>query len=356
MKTPQGTWMTDLRKMKITLTDNTSNALQETDPRIHLLIGADVAGKLLNGKVQVLADGPVAVGTHLGWTLMGKIPQVPKVSESYLSIIYLLTHNFNLLDMWSLERIDTADPVESQSAVELQQAALVHFHRLKVNNEGRYEVTLPWLKLHPTLPEGKDLAERRLRTIFKRLKTANILEVYQEVLQTWLKDGIIEELKEDEVITPGHFLPHRAVVKNSATTKIRPVFDASAHTKTSVSLNECLAKGPNLIELIPAILTRFRMKEFAVTADIKQAFLKISISKSDRNYLKFLWMEDGDPNNLKIYRHCRVVFGLTSSPFLLSVTLKYHLENAPLQFKDTALILLDSFYVDNCLASFDSVN
>ena len=97
------------------------------------------------------------------------------------------------------------------------------------------------------------------------------------------------------------------------------------------------------------------MKEFAVTADIKQAFLQISVCERDRNYLKFLWMEDGDPNKLKVYRHCRVVFGLTSSPFLLSATLKHHLENAPCYFKDTASVLQDSFYVDNCLTSFDSI-
>ncbi|XP_035233654.1 uncharacterized protein LOC118205477 [Stegodyphus dumicola] len=112
--------------------------------------------------------------------------------------------------MWSLERIGIANPVENQTAAEMQQAAIVHFQRsLKVNDEGRYEVTLPWLKLHPTVPEGKDLAERRLRTTVKRLKTANILEAYQEVLQMWLKAGIIEELKEDEIMTTGHFLPHR---------------------------------------------------------------------------------------------------------------------------------------------------
>ncbi|GFY63618.1 transposable element Tc1 transposase [Trichonephila inaurata madagascariensis] len=40
---------------------------------------------------------------------------------------------------------------------------------------------------------------------------------------------------------------------------------------------------------------------------------------------KILEMEDAKLNKLKIYRHCRMVFGISSSLFLLNVTVKYHL-------------------------------
>ncbi|GFT56782.1 hypothetical protein NPIL_92751 [Nephila pilipes] len=79
---------------------------------------------------------------------------------------------------------------------------------------------------------------------------ANILEAYQEVLCTWLKDRIIEEVMADNESKPDHFLPHSAVIKNSATMKNRPIFHASAHAKNSSSLRECLDKGPNFLELI----------------------------------------------------------------------------------------------------------
>nr|XP_015912433.1 uncharacterized protein LOC107443167 [Parasteatoda tepidariorum] len=355
-KTPRGPWMKELRKRGINLTDLDYRSSRAVDSEIQLLIGADVAGKLLNGKIQNLEDGPVAVGMHLGRTIMEKIPHVSPVSESCLSIIYLLTSDISLPDMWSLERIGIADPVESQTKIELCQAAYEHFQsNLKLNNEGRYEVKLPWLQLHPALSEGRELAERRLRTTINRLKAAHILEAYQDVLLAWLNEGIIEEVNMDNEILPGHFHPHRAVIKNSSAIKIRSVFDASARMKNSTSLNECLAKGPNFLELIPTVLTRFRMIKFAVTGDIKQAFLQVSMSKEDWNYLRFLWMIDGDLNKLKIYRHCRVVFGLTCSPFLLSATLKHHLAKVPPQLKDTALLLQDSFNVDNCLASFDRI-
>ena len=58
---------------------------------------------------------------------------------------------------------------------------------------------------------------------------------YEVVLEDWLRTGIIEELpmsQRDE----GHYLPHRHVVKENSTTKLRHVFDASAREQGRPSL------------------------------------------------------------------------------------------------------------------------
>lgn len=62
--------------------------------------------------------------------------------------------------------------------------------------------------------------------------------------ETWLEQGIIEEVKNEETVNTGYYLPHTAVIKESSTTNIRPVFDASGKAKGSHSLNDCLGKGP----------------------------------------------------------------------------------------------------------------
>ncbi|GFS50859.1 transposable element Tcb1 transposase [Trichonephila clavipes] len=59
-------------------------------------------------------------------------------------------------------------------------------------------------------------------------------------------------------------------------------------------------------------------------------------------------------DHIKIYRHRRVVFGVTSSPFLLGATLNHHLDNAHGNFDNVAKILRKSFYVDNCVTSFET--
>ena len=62
----------------------------------------------------------------------------------------------------------------------------------------------------------------------------------------------------------------------------------------------------------------------ALTADIQQTFLQISINTSDRDYLKFLWFEDLVAKVPKIVckRFTRVLFGMTSSPYLLTGTIQ----------------------------------
>ncbi|GFT44610.1 DUF1758 domain-containing protein [Trichonephila clavipes] len=124
----------------------------------------------------------------------------------------------------------------------------------------------------------------------------------------------------------------RPVIKlDSATTKIRPVFDASAREKGKPSLNDCLYKGVNLIELIPDILDRFRIYPVGIAADIEKAFLMLSVAPKDRDYLRFF-----SPCNEKqlVYRHSRVVFGVSSSPYLLNASIMHLLENCNSECKE----------------------
>ncbi|GFT86450.1 uncharacterized protein TNCV_3259491 [Trichonephila clavipes] len=101
------------------------------------------------------------------------------------------------------------------------------------------------------------------------------------------KLNIIERVPDLE-LNKRIYLAHRPVIKlDSQTTKIRPVFDASASEKGKPSLNECLLKGTNLIELIPDILDRFRMYPIGISADIEKAFLMLSVAPKDRDFLRF---------------------------------------------------------------------
>ncbi|GFW06186.1 integrase catalytic domain-containing protein [Trichonephila clavipes] len=95
---------------------------------------------------------------------------------------------------------------------------------------------------------------------------------------------------------------------------------------------------------------------FGVSADIWKAFLQISLYQQDRNFLRFLWHSEEE---LIHYRHCRMVFGVSSSPFLLGSTIQYHLEKKLEEAKQgrrkypecIVQKLMSSFYVDNCLTS-----
>ncbi|GFX98302.1 CCHC-type domain-containing protein [Trichonephila clavipes] len=110
--------------------------------------------------------------------------------------------------------------------------------------------------------------------------------------------------------------------------------------------------GNNLIESVSAILARFRLKPIGVISDIRRAFLQISLHEKDRDFVRFLWYDN--EGNIRTYRHARVAFGVTSSPFLLMAVINYHLlkESVKERYSEEFLKKLqDKFYVDNCVTS-----
>ena len=83
-----------------------------------------------------------------------------------------------------------------------------------------------------------------------------------------------------------------------------------------------LDPGPYLQPYLFDILIGFRLEKIALISDIKQAFLQIQIDTEHRDFLRFLWYNDIRTDFLP---SVRLVFGLTSGPFSLNVTVKFHL-------------------------------
>ncbi|XP_055951657.1 uncharacterized protein LOC129987739 [Argiope bruennichi] len=331
------------------------NIVDNCEDNIEILIGADVAGKLMTGGYREMSCGLVAIETKLGWSVMGRIIDTARSECSSLLVQSMLSTAETITDLWSLDTLGITDPSVKKSQIELQEAARMHFLNTVHLVDDRFEVDLPWLEDHSPLPDYFDLAKGRLNKTVKRLKTESNYEAYENVFREWLEEGVIEEVAKNDQASV-HYLPHRAVIKENSTTKIRPVFDTSAKAKGFPSFNDCLEKGPNLIEQIPSILTRFRKEKIDVIADIRKAFLQIGVSPTYRDYLRFLWI--GNDGQLKEYRHCRVVFGVTSSPFLLNSTIQLHLQTVLEKIgtgessypKDVIQKLAHSFYVDNCVS------
>lgn len=321
---------------------------------IDLLIGADIASSLYTGRMYQTSEGPMAIETKLGWTLLGKSNQITQFNNNVLLSHSLHVSNAKVTELWKLDVIGINDPVENRNRNELANSALKHFkEHVQRLEDGRYEVELPWIEGHQPVGNNLDISKKRLQTTMEKLQRLNKVEDYQQLLDKWLSLGIIEEVLNDSIETENvSYLPHHAVFNpKSSTTPIRPVFDASAKTKGNPSLNDCLEAGPNLIEFILSILIRFRMKQYGSISDVEKAFLQISIAEKDRNYLRFLWYKNG---KIQIYRHCRVVFGIKSSPFLLAATLNYHLDNTDKEFEKVCNLLKSSTYVDNCVISVDT--
>lgn len=342
--------LADLERRGIVLTD-TSSRPQDID----ILLGSDMIPRLVTGRLEVLETGVVATHTRLGWCIqgVGKTQLKQTVTHSLTCFSKLQSQVDLEQRLWGLEilGVEPDMPNGDDNAVALQ-----HFQETTtINSDGRYVVSLPWRSGHPPLPTHKGIAESRLENVHKRLIKMDMFTDYNTIFQEWESDGIIEVAPPTAEAV--HYLPHHPVLKQqSRTTKIRPVFDASVKSVGGVSLNDCLHTGPNLTPLTLPLILRFRRGQFGVSADIKKAFLMLELAEADRDMLRFFWFKNGRREE---FRHCRVVFGVASSPFLLNAAISDLLETSDRdpcgELSNTVRILQQSFYVDNCLSSFDTL-
>lgn len=329
---------------------------------VDVLIGCDHYWELVTGSICRSEKGPTAIHTKLGWVLSGPTNTPIGVrADSCTLTTYLLRVdsqppgiqttqlNEQLRAFWELESLGI---VEEEKALYDEFASTIRFQ------EGRYKVPLPWKEFHEPLGDNYQLCERRLKGLLKRLRhEPEMLRLYNSTIQDQLRKGIIEPVP---VVSNGivHYLPHHGVVRtDKTTTKLRVVYDASSKT-SGPSLNECLYKGPKFQQLILDLLIRFRAYRFALIADVEKAFLMIAIDEKDRDVLRFLWVDDAtkEKPEIRAYRYTRVVFGVSSSPFLLNATVKYHLESFRDSHKAVVKKLLESTYVDDVITGADSID
>ncbi|GFW50028.1 DUF1758 domain-containing protein [Trichonephila clavipes] len=164
-----------------------------------------------------------------------------------------------------LEVLGISDPVEIKNKRERENLTKLHFEEtVRINTEGRYEVSLPWKENHFPIPSNKDIAMKRLESLTKKLHQETLFTAY-DVFKEWELLGTIENDPVDS--SPhlhGHYLPHRPVVKQHGTTKIRLVFDASAR-----QFRQCEAEILPSIEESHYILAeeKFNLRGWKYTGD-----------------------------------------------------------------------------------------
>jgi len=133
------TWVEELRRKNINLSD-----IDGVSENIDVLIGADIAGKLLTGKKHSLKCGLTAFETFLGWTVMGKLPNKYGKSDAAIMITSMFVKEANLSDLWSLDVLGIADPIEKlQKSIRDERTTDFLIETAKWDVEGRFEVRLP---------------------------------------------------------------------------------------------------------------------------------------------------------------------------------------------------------------------
>ena len=326
-----------------------------TNLQIDILVGLDSYWKFIGTSTPIQHEGLVAQPSVFGYILSGSWQTASIHHENTQLLCTQQPCEADLSQFWSLESVGimpkesvqgTIDrhPVLTQFNKELQYSTLL----------GRYQVALPFKTetSKDDLVNNLGIATKRLHALHRKLDQDKVLqEEYYGVLYDYLHQGIIERIPTGEIHKQEgvFYMPHRPVIKEGSSLRVRPVFDCSAKSYNGKSLNDLLETGPSLNPDLCSVMIRFRRWPVPLSGDVTKAFLQLFVRPDDKDVHRFLIKEG---NDLVHMRFTRVPFGNTSSPFILNAVIRYHLSCFP--ESDLIKELQDDIYVDNYLGGADS--
>ncbi|KAK3709219.1 hypothetical protein QZH41_004583 [Actinostola sp. cb2023] len=227
-------------------------------------------------------------------------------------------------------------------------------------DDGHYEMPLPFKNDITLLENNKTMVMKRLLHLRKRLQNdTQYRKDYVSFMKNIIDSGHAERVPSNEVpLANGKvwYIPHHGVYHPKKPGKIRVVFDCSA-TYNGESLNRQLLQGPDLTNNLVGVLFRFRQEPIAFMCDIEKMFHQVKVNKECRDYLRFLWWEDGntesEPAEFRMTVH---LFGAVSSPGCANFGLKKAADDFQEEFGNKAAeFVKEDFYVDDGLKSVPSV-
>ena len=217
--------------------------------------------------------------------------------------------------------------------------------------EGFWTAPLPFKQIPDHLPNNKAQAYHRAQVLHTSLQKDPVKkEQFVTFMQKVLNSGAAEEAP-SSTNGPCWYLPLFGVRSLRKPGQIRGVFDSSA-VYNGISLNSELMSGPDMVNSLLGILLRFRKDEVAMTADIEQMFYRFRVEEKHRNFLRFYWYRNNNPDDELIeYRMKAHVFGNSPSPAIATFGLRKTVEFADLDVKD---FVNRNFYVDDGIISLPS--
>ena len=239
---------------------------------VDLLIGLNAPAALEPMEVchAPKKDDPFAVHTRLGWIFYGFAGENSmKVGVHRININKSRMLDQEIMKMCNQEFSDLLSTKRELSEEDKWWIKEVEANCKMV--EGRYEIPLPFREPLLDLPNTKELAQRRIKVLRKKLlKEDDFRKSYYNFMDEMLSKNYAEEVPKDEWSKTENvwYIPHFGVRHSSKPEKVCVVFDCAAKVD-NVSLNDLLVPGPDINNLLIDVLMRFREGKFGYSADIE---------------------------------------------------------------------------------------
>ena len=311
---------------------------------VQLLIGVDYFNQIVISQKKVF-------GVNSFVTPGGLIPFGPLPSWSRPAISYDESRLYcncvlcepPLESLWDLETIG----ISTERSTHDEKIAVSSVVSEMEHTAQGYVVTLPFKSDERPANNLRNVHVQLNSLVARCKKDVELFEQYNNVIDEYKEKKFIEEVYPTDY--SGCFLPHHPVFKESATTPLRIVFNASSNSKGGgKSLNDCLYAGPSLTTKLHNLLLTLCSKSFAVISDISKAFHRVIVHPEYCKWTKFLWVNSEREAQL-IYQFNVLIFGSRSSPFILSQVLETHTSSHAKPICNLA----SYFYVDNLVKTYE---
>ncbi|XP_073841572.1 uncharacterized protein [Musca autumnalis] len=309
---------------------------------IDILIGGNLYPLILLGGVEHgILGSLVAQETVFGWIVTG--PTNKRVARHTIRASHCTRVSIDkqLARFWEIEEVPTISEVSEEDRI----CEDIYKITVKRNRDGRYMVELPFKSEAPSktvLCSNRYVALCQfLRNEKSMSRNPELKSMYDEVMQEYLSLGhmkLVESPKSNSA--PCFYLPHHGVYKpESATTKLRVVFNGSCPTATGKSLNDLLYVGPVLQKDIISLILNWRMYRYVFNADISKMYRQILINPNQTNFQRIIYRSSPD-EEVKDY----------SLRTLLQLA-----QDEEQRFPIGAKILKENMYVDDALVGIHSI-
>ena len=324
--------------------------------KVDILIGAQIFFKLLLPEQKILCeDGPILQNTLLGWVVSGEIDWNQNGYSSLMSLESSTLLQIN--KYWEQEELCNVENQEFKWTFEERQCEKHFKETIQRDNTGRFVAKLP-LREDPTvLGESKKKADNCLLSMERRFQSKpDLWNTYVKAMQENFDQGYMVPVSENEENQMKYkfYHPHHGVTKTDRkTTKLRVVYNSSSKSSTGKSLNDILMIGPAIQGDLFGRLIRFRKYRFVATADIRQMYPQIQIAE-DHTALQLLRWRKNPTEPIQTYRFVRLMFGLTSAPFIAQRCLKQLAVEEGENFPKAIEPMNKDFYMDDLLTGSDN--
>ncbi|XP_073841434.1 uncharacterized protein [Musca autumnalis] len=349
----------DITKWQIPQNIKLADPNFNTQGKVDILLGAEFYFSLMQpGTIKLSGNQPILQNTALGWIVGGLIEQTSTdVTPAALTCAIFDSETSleqAIEKLWKLEEVEASEEVMSP----LEKLCESHYNQhVQTDEYGRFIVRLPFRESPTALGKSHAMAYNRFMSLERRLlQKEDIRSQYIKFMQEYEQLGHMQTIDVGTVSNKKYFIPHHCVLKpDSTTTKLRVVFDASAKTSSSCSLNDLMYTGPTVQSELFSILLRFRLPKFVFTTDIEKMYKQILLHPDDQKYQLIIWRED-TTHPVSYYKLNTVTYDTRTAPYLATKCLQKIADDNMDRYPLGSKMLKENFYMDDGLSGADSLS